>query len=145
MKYRNLMVFVGCCSFLLSSEAYAQPSQKTVVVGSDDTVYGIAYEHGLPTRAIVSANNLKPPYTLQAGQTLIIPMPNQHIVGQNETAQSISETYGVSADVLAAENNVRSPAYITPGTVLTIPSRDTTTMTKALKPELQEEISSSLR
>ena len=140
MKFKNLMLFVSC-SFVLGGEAFSAAPEKKIVTGPDDTVYGIAYNNGIPTRSLIAANNLKPPYTLKAGQVLVVPLPNQHIVGQGETVESIAEIYAVNVDVLAHENNITTPSYITPGTVLSIPSRNTETLATALRPP--EEINAS--
>lgn len=132
MKFRNLMLFVSC-SLILGGEGFAAAPEKKIITGPHDTVYGIAYNNGIPTRSLIAANNLKPPYTLKEGQVLIVPLPNQHIVGQGETVESIAEIYAVNADIMARENNITSPSYVTPGTVLTIPARNTETLETALK------------
>jgi murein DD-endopeptidase MepM/ murein hydrolase activator NlpD len=134
------MLFVSC-SLILGGEAFSAAPEKKIVTGPDDTVYGIAYNNGIPTRSLIAANNLKPPYTLKAGQVLIVPLPNQHIAGQGETVESIAEIYAVNVDVLAHENNITTPSYIAPGTVLSIPARNTETLATALKPP--EEINAS--
>ncbi|MDZ4323058.1 MAG: peptidoglycan DD-metalloendopeptidase family protein [Alphaproteobacteria bacterium] len=140
MKFKYLMLFVSC-SLFLGGEAFSAAPEKKIVTGPDDTVYGIAYNNGIPTRSLIAANNLKPPYTLKAGQVLIVPLPNQHITGQGETVESIAEIYAINVDVLAHENNITTPSYIAPGTVLSIPSRNTETMATALK--APEEINAS--
>jgi murein DD-endopeptidase MepM/ murein hydrolase activator NlpD len=140
MKFRNLMLFVSC-SLVLGGEGFSAAPEKKIITGPHDTVYGIAYNNGIPTRSLIAANNLKPPYTLKEGQVLIVPLPSQHIVGQGETAESIAEIYAVNADIMARENNITSPSYIAPGTVLTIPARNTETLEIALK--APEEITAS--
>lgn len=140
MKFRKLMLFVSC-SLVLGGEGFSAAPEKKIITGPHDTVYGIAYNNGIPTRSLIAANNLKPPYTLKEGQVLIVPLPSQHIVGQGETVESIAEIYAVNADIMARENNITSPSYITPGTVLTIPARNTETLETALK--APEEITAS--
>lgn len=136
---KNIILFLGC--FLTIGDLAFGASPKKVVVGPESTVYGIAYEHGIPTRALIAANNLKPPYVLYNGQTLIIPSPNEHIVGPGETPQSIAEEYGVDVDVLTQENEVQ---VVRPGEALSIPSRDTESLAKALKPPADTIATSSL-
>jgi murein DD-endopeptidase MepM/ murein hydrolase activator NlpD len=46
---------------------------KPITVGAGDTVDGIARRYGVPASAIMAANNLTPPATIQAGQQLVIP------------------------------------------------------------------------
>ncbi|MBP9692283.1 MAG: peptidoglycan DD-metalloendopeptidase family protein [Alphaproteobacteria bacterium] len=143
MKRITYSLLLGC-SLLMESFVSAAPP-KQVVVGADDTIYGIAYNHGLPTRALISANNLKPPYALYKGQILIIPAPNEHVVGAGETLPAIAEQYGVNVDVLAQENSLSSPFYVKPGDHLIIPSRDTESMTEALQaPPTQEIVTTTL-
>lgn len=141
---RMTYLFVVGCSLLMQGFVSAAPP-KQVVAGADDTVYGIAYNHGIPTRSLISANNLKPPYTLYKGQLLIIPAPNEHVVGAGETLPAIAEQYGVNVDVLAQENSLSSPFYVKPGDHLIIPSRDTESMTEALQaPPTQEIVTTTL-
>ncbi|MBA3814218.1 MAG: peptidoglycan DD-metalloendopeptidase family protein [Alphaproteobacteria bacterium] len=136
---RALFLFLGC-SLSMGECAFATPPKK-VIAGPDSTVYGIAYENGILTRALIAANNLKPPYVLQKGQELIIPSPNEHVVGQGETLKSIAEDYGVNVDVLAQENNVKPFRH---GEALSIPSRDTESMAAALKSPVDNIATSSL-
>lgn len=135
---KNVVLFLGC--FLtIGQPVFSTP--KKVVAGPESTVYGIAYEHGIPTRSLIAANNLKPPYVLKPGQVIIIPSPNEHVVGQGETLKSIAEDYGVKVDVLAQENNGQA---IRPGEQLSIPSRDTESLVEALKPPSHNISTSSL-
>lgn len=139
MKKIALFLFLSS-SLSMGEMVYAAP-QKKVIAGPESTVYGIAYENGIQTHALIAANNLKPPYVLQPGQVLIIPSPNEHIVGQGETLKSIADEYGVNVDVLAQENETRA---VQQGEHLVIPSRDTESMTQALKPPSQDISTSSL-
>jgi murein DD-endopeptidase MepM/ murein hydrolase activator NlpD len=139
MKSTALFLFLGC-SLSMGEIAFAAPSKK-IVAGPESTVYGIAYEHGIPTQALIAANNLKSPYVLQNGQVLIIPSPNEHVVGQGETLKDIADNYGVKVDVLAQENDLQA---VRPGERLSIPSRDTESVAEALKPPANNISTSSL-
>lgn len=143
MKSIALFLFLACSVGMagLSFGGASSASPKTVVAGPESTVYGIAYEHGILTRTLIAANNLKPPYILKPGQQLIIPSPNEHFAGQGETLQSIAEEHGVNVDVLAQENEAQS---VRPGERLLIPSRDTESMAAALKPPADNISTSSL-
>lgn len=143
MNSRIFMMVMGC-SLVCGEVSFATVGKKQVIAGPEDTVYGIAYNNGIPTRALITANNLKPPYTLKNGQVLIIPLPNQHIVGERETLHSIAEDYAVNVDVLAQENNLTAPSYVSPGTTLIIPSRDTAPLAAALKPPAEDITTTSL-
>lgn len=139
MKSIVLFLFLAC-SVSMGEISFAGPL-KTVVAGSESTVYGIAYENGIPTQALIAANNLKPPFVLQNGQKLIIPAPNEHVVGKGETLKSIAENHGVRVDVLAQENQTQ---VVHPGERLVIPSRDTESVAEALKPPSDNISTSSL-
>lgn len=49
------------------------PSGSTVTVQRGETLSAIARRHGTTTTALVQANNLRPPYGIQAGQKLTVP------------------------------------------------------------------------
>jgi murein DD-endopeptidase MepM/ murein hydrolase activator NlpD len=48
----------------------------TILVRPGDTVLGIAHHYGVPSRSIIEANHLMPPYRLLVGQTLLLPGAN---------------------------------------------------------------------
>jgi len=135
-RFECVLLLFG--SLLLVAPISLAAPPKQIIVGPEDTVYGIAYNHGIPTRSLIAANNLKPPYVLKQGQTLIIPSPNEHIVGDHETLQSIADDYGIKADILAQENSIPSPFFVKPGDKLLIPYRDTESLAEALKPPTEE-------
>lgn len=139
MRKLSYLLFFGG-SLIAAHYAHAAP-HKQVIVGTEDTVYGIAYHNGIPTKAVVKANNLKPPYVLKPGQVLVIPSPNEHIVGDGESLQTIAEDYGIKLETLATENAIGAPYFVTPGERLSIPSRDTETISEAFHPA--EEISTA--
>jgi len=138
---KNVLLFLICLLASGSQTMAMSQEPKIVIAGPDSTVYGIAYAEGVPTKKVISANNLKPPYTLYNGQRLIIPSPNQHIAGQGETLRSIAEDYGVDVDVLAREND---PNAFRQGERLSIPSRDTESMADAFQRPIENIQTSSL-
>lgn len=137
-KVAYFLVF-GC---LLHGGAHASANLNQIIVGRDDTVYGIAYKYGINTQKLIAANNLVAPFVLREGQVLIIPSPNEHVVGGGETLQSVADTYGVKVDVLAQENT--HAQSLKPGDKLLIPPRDTESITEALKPPAENIKTSSL-
>ena len=44
-------------------------------VQEGDSVYSVAFEHGIPWTALVEVNQIEAPYTLELGQTLVIFVP----------------------------------------------------------------------
>ena len=98
---------------------------KEITVGPDDTVYGIAYTHGVSTKSLVALNDIPSPYVLKPGQVLQLPQPNEHIVSSGETLPEVAAMYGVKVDALARENEIITTASLTPKQRLRIPSADT--------------------
>ncbi|MGL5784227.1 MAG: peptidoglycan DD-metalloendopeptidase family protein [Alphaproteobacteria bacterium] len=83
LKGLRTIFFLGLV-FLLAScggENYPQTAPiilgpHQVLVGPGDTVYRIAYQHGVSTRALIEANRLASPYFLNQGQILVLPDPS---------------------------------------------------------------------
>src|SRR5262249_14365780 len=88
-----------------------------------DTVYGVAQRFGVPVRTLIQDNNLKPPYRLEAGQPLRVPVRQEHIVQPGDTLFSIAQIYGVDQSSLARANNLPPPYAVRPGQHLALPGR----------------------
>src|SRR5262249_36058821 len=59
-----------------AAPAVAMGGRDTLyVVQRGDTTYAIARRFDIPVKGIIDANNLQPPYNVQAGQRLTIPRP----------------------------------------------------------------------
>jgi murein DD-endopeptidase MepM/ murein hydrolase activator NlpD len=61
---------------VLSRDA-APATPQSVEVQRGQTLSGIAHAHHIPMRVLAEANQLTPPYHIEAGQTLIIPSASQ--------------------------------------------------------------------
>jgi LysM repeat protein len=104
------------------------------VVQRGETLYSIARRYGTTTAALVSANGLRNPNFIYAGQRLTIPggggssrgggsAPSTtavHVVQRGETLYSIARRYGTTAAALAAANGLRNPNLIYVGQRLRI-------------------------
>jgi murein DD-endopeptidase MepM/ murein hydrolase activator NlpD len=101
------------------------------VVKPGETLYRISREQNIPIRSLIEANNLQPPYALQAGQRLAIPNARFHIVQRGDTVYSISRTYGVDMATLTRTNNVPPPYTIKVGQRLQLPSKVNTQVASA--------------
>jgi murein DD-endopeptidase MepM/ murein hydrolase activator NlpD len=88
-----------------------------------DTVYGVAQRFGVPVRTLIQDNSLKPPYRLEAGQPLRVPVRQEHIVQPGDTLFSIAQIYGVDQSSLARANGLAPPYAVRPGQHLTLPGR----------------------
>ena len=73
---RRLRIPVSLAVLCLAAPAIAQQAGQdgsTHVVKAGETLNGIANRAGLPSKRIIEANDLKPPYSIRIGQKLIIP------------------------------------------------------------------------
>ncbi len=80
-----------------------------VEISEGDTLYAISKRYQIPLRDLIQENNLKPPYILKNGSTLIIPAPSYHIVQKGDTIYSISRSYNMNIDNLVELNDLKSP------------------------------------
>ena len=96
------------------------------VVRKGDTLSGIAGRFGTSPSAIASANNLRNPNLVVAGQALQIPvrltMTSTHRVVAGETLSSIAQRYGTSIGTLARYNHLGNRNLIVAGATLKVPS-----------------------
>jgi len=104
----------------------AMPVGSTVdtvyVVQRGDTAYAVARRFDVPVKAIVDANNLQPPFGVQAGQRLTIPKPRAHLVEPGDTIQSVARRYRVDVSVLVRANDLQPPYALQPGQRLALPA-----------------------
>lgn len=87
-----------------------------------DTLYGLSRRHNVPIRAIINANSLAPPYTLQVGQTLTLPRQAYHRVAAGDTVSSIARAYRVSTQDLVRLNAIEPPYLIYVGQPVLLPT-----------------------
>ncbi len=92
-----------------------------VKVESGDTVYGIARRVGVPVRALIDYNRLKPPYRLYVGRKLYIPKVTTHKVSKGETLYQLGRMYDVSIYDIARENDLKPPYTLYVGQNLKLP------------------------
>ncbi|MDR3448381.1 MAG: LysM peptidoglycan-binding domain-containing M23 family metallopeptidase [Alphaproteobacteria bacterium] len=87
-KYIGLVALVllpGCT--LWHGPAADLPSKNGIVagesitVGGNENIYGIAREHNVSMRELIVLNDLKPPFEVKQGQTLILPATGQSFGG----------------------------------------------------------------
>lgn len=93
----------------------------SIVVQPGQTLFDVARLYDIPTRAVIDANHLEPPYGLIAGQTLLLPQIRTHLVRGGDTIYSVAHAYGVEASTLVATNHLPPPYTIFSGTVLVLP------------------------
>lgn len=98
------------------------PSDGMHTVERGNTVYAISRLYGVPVRAIIEANDLKPPYLLKVGDRLRVPVPRKHKVAKGDTVYSISRRYEVPMNELMRANGITPPFTIKIGQELAIPA-----------------------
>jgi murein DD-endopeptidase MepM/ murein hydrolase activator NlpD len=117
----------------------------TIIVGTSDTMDGLAHRYNVTAAAIMQANHLSGPRALQPGQQLIIPRqapaPHQpvlaaapaakpvvatadvHVVNRGDTLISIARHNHVSVAELAKANNLAPTAPLKIGSRITVPGK----------------------
>jgi murein DD-endopeptidase MepM/ murein hydrolase activator NlpD len=119
MKRAALLVALA----LLAAAAPVPPEQESEhIVQPGETLGGIAVRAQVPRVLIAEANGLKPPYSVRAGQKLIIPRTRRHTVVRGETSFTIAYAYGVRWRDIAVANGLDPEAAIRPGLQLLIPT-----------------------
>ena len=117
----------------------------TIIVGTSDTLDGLAKRYNVSSAAILQANGYKGPRVLSPGQQLIIPKPTAvaaapspapamskpvavaaspssvHVVNRGDTLMSIARRNNVSVDQLASANNLDHTARLSLGMKLNVP------------------------
>lgn len=96
-------------------------SNRQHTVQRGETLYALSNRYGVPVRALISANKLRPPYTLSVGQRLTVPVGRVHVVRKGETGYGISRRYGVTASALMKANGIRPPYRLAVGQKLKLP------------------------
>jgi murein DD-endopeptidase MepM/ murein hydrolase activator NlpD len=91
------------------------------IVREGDTLFTVARRAGVPTRALIDANRLNPPYTLEPGTRLSIPNVNVHEVRSGDTVSQLAQRYGVPMRELVRVNAIEPPYTIRVGQRLVIP------------------------
>lgn len=98
--------------------------QKTsgmeIEVRPGDNLYNIAKQYHTTIYEVIQKNDLKPPYILQVGQKLLIPLPNYHTVVHGDSIYSVSRDYNMNMDTLIRLNNLKKPYSIYTGQKLRI-------------------------
>lgn len=126
-----LMLAATLCSTpLLAQDKAADPRNETAhIVKPGETLGGVANRAEVPRVLIIEANGLKAPYTLKAGQKLVIPRRRGHTVKDGETGFSIALDFGVPWSVIAAANDLAVDAPVKIGQKLSIPTVSATSVT----------------
>ena len=105
------------------------------VVQDGDTLQAIADHFSADPSAIVKANGLKDPFTLQIGQTLVIPggkVPEvvpaapagpqtSYTVTEGDSVSSIANAFGIDMQAIIQANGLADPYMLQPGQTIVVP------------------------
>ncbi len=100
--------------------AKARPA--SVKVGKGDTLFAISEKYQIALKPLIAVNNLKPPYALNAGQTLKLPPPLHYRVRRGDTVMSISRRFSLDFRSLALINNIAPPYNLRANELLILPA-----------------------
>jgi len=137
----------------------ATQNGTTIIVGTNDTLDGLAKRYNVSSAAILQANGYKGPRMLSPGQQLIIPKQTAvaaaapalappaskpvvaaassssvHIVNRGDTLMSISRRNNVPVAELAKANNLDQSARLSLGMKLTVPGSKSAAVAPAAQP-----------
>jgi len=107
-----------------SSSAAAKTSQAEGlyhVFAPGETIYSVSRKYSVPVETLISANGIKDPSKIPAGQKLLI--PSIHTVKKGETLFGIAKAYSVTVDELRSANALKSSDSIRAGQKLFVPRR----------------------
>ncbi|WP_083759417.1 LysM peptidoglycan-binding domain-containing M23 family metallopeptidase [Rhodospirillum centenum] len=119
----GLLFLAGCADPGARPLPVRQAPTGTIFVSKGETVYDVARRYGVPLRDLIEANRLEPPYTLRAGQPLVLPVPQEYVVRKGDTIYAISRQYQIDMGELVRLNGISAPYTIRVGQTLRLPGR----------------------
>ncbi len=102
---------------------------NSIFVSKGDTLYRLAQQYNVPLRDLIEANGLNPPYTLTAGQRLVLPVPRTYVVKAGDTLYGLSRQFQVDMSELVRMNNIQAPYTLKTGQNIRLPGRSPTPAT----------------
>ena len=115
LKIAALCLMLSGCYFsedgirMFNSGVLFGETPSSVSVRKGDTLYSISRRYNVPLKDLIEANNLRPPYKLNVGQTLRLPAAQYHIVKKGDTLYSIAREHNVDVASLTRKNNLQAP------------------------------------
>lgn len=129
---------------IAATNGLARDGGTSIIVGTSDTLDGLAKRYNVSTAAILQANGYKGPRALSPGQSLIIPRQSvaaapapaaapkpvatvvttpgsTHVVNRGDTLMSVARANKVGVAELARANNLPANASLKLGSKLTVP------------------------
>ncbi|MGB3272041.1 MAG: peptidoglycan DD-metalloendopeptidase family protein [Xanthobacteraceae bacterium] len=130
-------------SVVASAQPTGSQSGTTIIVGTGDTLEGLARRYNVSSSAILAANGYRGPRVLQPGQQLVIPRHSAsapqavpavaapkvaaasattHYVNHGDTLYNVARRHQIPVSQLAAANGLASDARLKVGSRLTVPA-----------------------
>jgi murein DD-endopeptidase MepM/ murein hydrolase activator NlpD len=120
-----------------------QEGGTTIVVQRGETLYSIARRHGVSLRALIDRNRIAPPFAVEPGQRLSLPVPQLYTVARGDTIYGIARRFGVPMREVIRVNAVRPPYVITPGQKLRLPGAEAAPAAARAAPEAKGVVSAT--
>jgi murein DD-endopeptidase MepM/ murein hydrolase activator NlpD len=137
-----------------ATNGLARDGGTSIIVGTSDTLDGLAKRYNVSSAAILQANGYKGPRALSPGQSLIIPRQGaaatpavaaaaskpavgastMHFVNRGDTLMSISRRNNVPVAELARANGLAPTAQLKLGSKITVPGARTANAAPAAAP-----------
>lgn len=95
-----------------------------VIVQRGDSAYSLSRRYNVPLRDLLEVNHLSPPYQLQVGQRLVLPVSRQYIVQRGDTLYGISRMFSADMSELTRLNGLTAPYAVQAGQPLRLPGGD---------------------
>lgn len=95
-----------------------------VIVQRGDSAYSLSRRYNVPLRDLLEVNHLSPPYRLEVGQRLVLPVSRQYIVQRGDTLYGISRMFSADMSELTRLNGLSAPYAVQAGQPLRLPGGD---------------------
>ena len=115
------LYLAACASHPPIGSAPGGPAQ-TVAVQPNETVYDVAKRLNVGVRDLIDANHLAPPYALEPGQSLIVPVPSVYTVAKGDTLYLIAHKFNINQSRIAQMNHLSAPFRLLAGQQLQLPN-----------------------
>lgn len=135
MRVRSKLIILGSCIVLAGCFGGHKPAPVTMygttagagsagihTVTSGETLFDISKRYNIVMRDIVVSNNLNAPFTLEVGQRLKLPAPQEYRVRAGDSLSAVARLFSVSQTEVASLNQLSAPYVLRPGTFLKLPS-----------------------
>jgi len=130
-------------SVVASAQPTGSQGGTTIIVGTGDTLEGLARRYNVSSSAILAANGYRGPRVLQPGQQLVIPRHSAsapqaapavvapkvaaagattHYVNHGDTLYNVARRHQIPVSQLAAANGLAPDARLKVGSRLTVPA-----------------------